>query len=226
MLLTGRDAAQVAVGGSENLVRVRFGSTGDLVKTVQTALEAAGHNVHGVDGAFGNRTLTALLAFQESEFGVGGDDGIVGPQTAKALAITWPVTLRPHHSKAAPEGIPSLWSRTTNTDEETDSRSTKSTRQGDAAWHSRTLRVSTLTTAGDALGQELSERPRSRRLRSLSQACSRHRVAHTHPGTAPNLAAGSASTDPRRYPYRHVCARVPNGSPSNTLVFGTGASPT
>jgi hypothetical protein len=93
VLLTGQDAARVAAGGSENLVRVRFGSTGALVETVQKALEAAGHDVHGVDQAFGKRTLTALLAFQEAEFGVGGDDGIVGPQTADALGIAWPVTV-------------------------------------------------------------------------------------------------------------------------------------
>jgi hypothetical protein len=93
LLLNGRDAARVANGASVNLVRLRFGSAGDLVETVQTALGEAGHTVGRVDGDFGNKTLTALLGFQEASFGAGGDDGIVGPQTAKALGIVWPDTV-------------------------------------------------------------------------------------------------------------------------------------
>lgn len=35
-------------------------------------------------------TLRAVLQFQTTSFGPDADDGIVGPQTAAALKLSWP----------------------------------------------------------------------------------------------------------------------------------------
>ena len=59
------------------------GSTGEDVKTVQYLVTAQGHPT-GVDGDFGPATKAAVQAFQSSR-GLGAD-GIVGPQTWRALA--------------------------------------------------------------------------------------------------------------------------------------------
>ena len=55
------------------------------VKNVQKALEDAGYSLEqfGVDGKFGQETLAAVKAFQEAHDLVA--DGIVGPETLKAL---------------------------------------------------------------------------------------------------------------------------------------------
>lgn len=72
--------------------RLRFGSRGPLVTEVQKALMSKGLYEGRVDLEFGNRTLRAVLAFQQSTFGKDQDNGIVGPVTAEALGLTsiWP----------------------------------------------------------------------------------------------------------------------------------------
>lgn len=68
------------------------GSSGALVTELQKALKSKGFYEGEVDLDFGNRTLRAVLAFQESAFGENQDNGIVGPVTAEALGLTsiWP----------------------------------------------------------------------------------------------------------------------------------------
>ena len=58
-----------------------------LVRKVQEALKAKGHFPHTVDGEFGDRTHTAVRAFQTAErIDV---DGVVGSSTAARLGLTW-----------------------------------------------------------------------------------------------------------------------------------------
>jgi len=72
--------------------RLRFGSKGPLVTEVQKALKSKGFYEAELDLDFGNRTLRAVLAFQQSTFGKDQDNGIVGPVTAEALGLksVWP----------------------------------------------------------------------------------------------------------------------------------------
>ena len=60
------------------------------VAAVQRALAAAGVNPGGGDGYFGPLTETAVLGFQVKAGLV--PDGVVGPETATALGLGWPIT--------------------------------------------------------------------------------------------------------------------------------------
>jgi N-acetylmuramoyl-L-alanine amidase len=64
---------------------VKYGSKGTEVKTVQTKLKSWGYYKGNVDGVFGWKTRTAVIAFQKKN-GLKGD-GIVGVATSKALGI-------------------------------------------------------------------------------------------------------------------------------------------
>jgi N-acetylmuramoyl-L-alanine amidase len=64
---------------------VKYGSKGTEVKTVQTKLKSWGYYKGNVDGIFGWKTRTAVIAFQKKN-GLKGD-GIVGTATSKALGI-------------------------------------------------------------------------------------------------------------------------------------------
>ena len=68
---------------------IKYGSTGSLVKDLQSALNRAGCNLT-VDGVFGSKTTTAVKQFQ-AMYNL-TQDGIVGPETWKALApwlVSW-----------------------------------------------------------------------------------------------------------------------------------------
>ena len=60
---------------------IRYGSRGDAVKVLQDRLNAAGCDCGKVDGIWGNKTETAVRAFQKAH-GL-TVDGIVGPKTWK-----------------------------------------------------------------------------------------------------------------------------------------------
>lgn len=92
ILLDGREPYRIVSAGSSKVsARLRFGSQGDLVNKLQKALKSKGFYEGDIDDEFGNRTLRAVLQFQTSSFGPNADDGIVGPQTASALKINWPI---------------------------------------------------------------------------------------------------------------------------------------
>lgn len=84
----GADAAydlEAASGGgfrAPNVV-LRQGSGGEHVKTLQRRLKEVGFDPGSADGDFGPKTAAAVKAFQRSK-GLGAD-GVVGPQTWKAL---------------------------------------------------------------------------------------------------------------------------------------------
>lgn len=91
LLLNGLDAQSVALSGSQKMpARLRFGSKGDLVTELQTALKAAGFYDGNIDDDFGERTIRAVLNYQTATFGPNADDGVVGPITASALELDWP----------------------------------------------------------------------------------------------------------------------------------------
>lgn len=62
---------------------IKYGSAGETVKTLQSALNRAGYNLT-VDGVFGAKTTTAVKDFQ-SKNGLTAD-GIVGPKTWDKLS--------------------------------------------------------------------------------------------------------------------------------------------
>lgn len=64
---------------------VKYGSRGTEVKTVQTKLKQWGYYKGNVDGIFGWKTRTSVIAFQKKH-GLKAD-GIVGPATSKAIGI-------------------------------------------------------------------------------------------------------------------------------------------
>lgn len=64
---------------------VKYGSKGTAVKTIQTKLKNWGFYKGSVDGVFGWRTRSAVIAFQKKN-GLKAD-GIVGDATSKALGI-------------------------------------------------------------------------------------------------------------------------------------------
>ncbi len=86
-LFNASEVQRLSVSGPKGIVRVRFGSDGPRAKRIQEALKKREFYEGKLEGAFGSRSLRALLAFQEATFGKDGDDGICGPQTAAALGI-------------------------------------------------------------------------------------------------------------------------------------------
>jgi hypothetical protein len=91
LLLNGLDAKRVALMDSAKMsARLRYGSTGDLVREVQKVLNKKGYYEGRIDGDFGPRMLRSLLDYQAATFGHGADDGIVGPITASSMGIDWP----------------------------------------------------------------------------------------------------------------------------------------
>ena len=65
---------------------LRQGSTGTLVKTVQTKLKNWGYYKGAVDGIYGAQTVAAVKYFQRSNGLVA--DGVVGAKTAAAMGIS------------------------------------------------------------------------------------------------------------------------------------------
>lgn len=91
ILLDGREAFRIASAGTSKVsARLRFGSQGELVKKLQKSLQSKSFYEGEIDGDFGDRTLRAVLKFQTASFGPNADDGIVGPQTAAVLKLSWP----------------------------------------------------------------------------------------------------------------------------------------
>lgn len=65
---------------------VKVGSSGSVVKTIQTKLKRWGYYTGSVDGVFGAKTKAAVQSFQRKN-GLTAD-GVVGSATAKALGIS------------------------------------------------------------------------------------------------------------------------------------------
>ena len=68
------------------LASYRRGATGDTVSRIQEKLKDWGYYTGSVDGVFGSRTESAVIAFQRSN-GLSAD-GVVGSQTLSALGMS------------------------------------------------------------------------------------------------------------------------------------------
>lgn len=93
-------------------LNLQLGSQGELVLVLQSRLETLGFELGQVDGDFGMKTLAAVKAFQRSK-GLTAD-GIVGPQTSRALGLetqsssggtSTPPPKTPTTSQAAPPNV-------------------------------------------------------------------------------------------------------------------------
>ncbi|MEM7126608.1 MAG: peptidoglycan-binding domain-containing protein [Chloroflexota bacterium] len=88
ILLPGAYVQKVSeTDSSKKLRRLRFGSNGDNVASLQQKLSRLNLYQAQIDGDFGAKTLFALLDYQTKEFGPNQDSGVVGLQTAAALGI-------------------------------------------------------------------------------------------------------------------------------------------
>jgi hypothetical protein len=110
LLFSGAEAGALSAKPDGPLSRtVRFGSSGEWVTKVQAALKDRNFGFLEVDNEFGRDTLEALMAFQLAEFGPGQADGIVGPNTASALALEWPPVSFARTTPSALAGPPADW---------------------------------------------------------------------------------------------------------------------
>lgn len=73
-----------AAGAVSGNTMLRYGSSGNDVRNLQTTLSGLGYNVGTVDGIFGNQTKNAVMQYQK-DMGLSAD-GIVGDQTWGALS--------------------------------------------------------------------------------------------------------------------------------------------
>jgi outer membrane protein OmpA-like peptidoglycan-associated protein len=89
VLLTGREARLTATGGTQPITRLRFGSRGDEVKSLQDALakHARKFFTGKSDGTFGAQTSTAFIKYQKQRDS-GAADAIVTPADATALGFS------------------------------------------------------------------------------------------------------------------------------------------
>ena len=90
-LFSGYEAQSMAVVGSQQMRQsLRFGSHGEIVRSMQAKLNALGYDAGEVSGEFGFDSLNALMTFQKRVLGTEDADGIIGPMTADALGIDLP----------------------------------------------------------------------------------------------------------------------------------------
>lgn len=87
VVLTGREAHMVAAGyGPAELTRLRFGSRGADVEALQLRLQNAGALTEQISGVMDPDTVMDYIHWQQ-ENDSGRADGIVTPQTARALGF-------------------------------------------------------------------------------------------------------------------------------------------
>ena len=84
-----------------NYPTLEIGAAGPHVLEIQTRLRSLGFNPGALDGAFGEATKAAVLAFQRSEGLLA--DGIVGHRTAAALGIAEPPVVESVLAGVTPE---------------------------------------------------------------------------------------------------------------------------
>lgn len=87
VLVNGTEVFSLANGTNTNKAKLRYGSSGPIVETLQNKLKALNFYEGIVDGDFSERTMKAVVAFQKQAFGRSGADGVVGPVTAEELEL-------------------------------------------------------------------------------------------------------------------------------------------
>lgn len=87
LLFNGTEVFGLSSGEKPKSAKLRYGSQGPLVAALQAALKEKDFYEGIIDGDFGERTMKAVIRFQENNFGRSGADGIVGAITAEALDV-------------------------------------------------------------------------------------------------------------------------------------------
>ena len=83
---TAVNAAELPAESAVAVVSYKQGSTGSVVKTIQTKLKNWGYYTGAVDGVYGAKTKAAVVYFQKKN-GLTAD-GIAGPKTLAAMGIS------------------------------------------------------------------------------------------------------------------------------------------
>ena len=93
VLLNGSEIETMAANPSlPRPALVRFGSTGELVRSLQTKLRELNLINFEPDAECGPKTQLAIIRFQVERMGAENADGVVGENTAAQLGITnWPI---------------------------------------------------------------------------------------------------------------------------------------
>ena len=88
-LFNSKEVYQVSNNNGKKIIaKMRFGSTGELVKDMQKKLLAGNYLQGDADGDFGKNTLYAVKKLQVDKLGEEYADCIVGPITAETLGLT------------------------------------------------------------------------------------------------------------------------------------------
>lgn len=87
LLFNGIELFNISTGTFATKAKLRFGSSGNLVKQLQSLLKDKLFYEGDIDGDFGPRTMRAVVAFQKTAFGNLGADGIVGSVMAEELGL-------------------------------------------------------------------------------------------------------------------------------------------
>lgn len=66
-------------------MKLKVGEKGDLIRDIQNSLMSLGYNPGPIDGIFSDKTKKAIIRLQKDKNFQ--DDGMVGPNTLKALGI-------------------------------------------------------------------------------------------------------------------------------------------
>jgi peptidoglycan hydrolase-like protein with peptidoglycan-binding domain len=90
------------LGATPVQAAIVLGDSGSQVTAMQQSLVQLGFDTGGVDGVFGPKTLSALIRFQQARNLQA--DGVLGPQTSKALAIVAPMGSGPELSSSKAAG--------------------------------------------------------------------------------------------------------------------------
>lgn len=94
---------------------LKVGSYGSEVKSIQTKLNTIGYSSGSVDGIFGWKTKSAVISFQR-DYGL-MVDGIVGPQTIRALNKAYERQRKTNGIIATSKGligVPYVWGGTSS----------------------------------------------------------------------------------------------------------------
>ncbi|AZI26438.1 hypothetical protein EA772_14240 [Pedobacter sp. G11] len=86
LLVSARELIQISTNKDPKRRKLKFGSQGDIVKELQEKLAKLHYYEGKPDGDFGERTLKAVLSFQQGVFGKEGADGVVGDLTWEQLS--------------------------------------------------------------------------------------------------------------------------------------------
>lgn len=86
VLVIGEEVLRLAENNPSK-AKLRFGSTGPLVAKLQQTLKQQNLYQGNVDSDFGEKTMKAVITFQQQKMTAADVDGVVGIKTAEALGI-------------------------------------------------------------------------------------------------------------------------------------------